>query len=104
MAELSEIEKEMAHNIWLILKEVSEIKTKLNDGPTMEIHQEESKPLQLTQQLFNIDEAAKILHYSPSTLRRLNSAGKIQYIKPGHKILYKVEYLEEFIANCEKEN
>ena len=94
MADLTENDKEMAHNIWLILKEVSEIKAKLNDGPTMEVYQEESKPLQLTQQLFNIDEAAKILHYSPSTLRRLNSSGKIQYINTGHKILYKIEYLE----------
>ena len=103
MTELTENEKEMAHNIWLILKEVSEIKAKLNDGPTMEIHQEESKPHQLTQQLYTILEASKILNYSTSTLRRLNNDGKIQYIKPGHKILYKIEYLEEFIANCEKE-
>ena len=98
MTELTENEKKMAHNIWLILKEVSEIKAKLNDGPTMEVKREENGP-----KLYTILEASKILNYSTSTLRRLNSAGKIQYIKPGHKILYKVEYLEEFIANCEKE-
>ena len=99
MTELTENEKEMAHNICLILKEVGEIKAKLNDVPTMGVHQEENGP-----KLYTILEASEILNYSTSTLRRLNSAGKIQYIKPGHKILYKIEYLEEFIANCEKEN
>ena len=98
MTELTEIEKEMAHNICLILKGVGEMNAKLNDVPTMEVKQEKSEP-----KLYSIKEASKILHCSPSTLRRLNSSGKIQYINTGHKILYKIEYLEEFIANCEKE-
>ncbi|NHT77530.1 helix-turn-helix protein [Rhizobium sp. PP-WC-2G-219] len=56
----------------------------------------------MTDDLFDEDEAAKILRQKPRTLTVWRSTGKgPRFLKLGRRVFYRKEWLTDFLATCE---
>ena len=51
------------------------------------------------EKFYSVEEAAEYLHMTVSTIYKLTSTRQIRFIKPAKKILFRKEYLDEYLES-----